>query len=68
MTRVQEELKVFDISFEVLKTYEPDFKNDERAKQSFYLNIYNFLILYKIAVLMICEPEAISTLTNYNRW
>lgn len=46
----------------------PNFINCENTKQAFYLNIYNFLVLYQLAVLMISEPEAVALLTNFNMW
>ena len=45
----------------------PQFPNEE-AKQAFFLNLYNFMVLYKLAVLMISNPDAVLLLSNINMW
>ena len=37
-------------------------------KTSFLLNIFNFLVQYEIAVLLLKSPEAIEALSKYNLW
>jgi hypothetical protein len=32
------------------------------------LNIFNFLVLYQLAVLMTSSPDAIEKLNNFNMW
>lgn len=51
-----------------LKECKPDFQDDNIVKQVFFLNIYNFLVLHRLAVMMISEKDALKQLNNYNRW
>jgi len=51
-----------------LKSVKPIFKDCDIAKQCFFLNIFNFLVLYQLAVLMLTNPDAVSKLTSYNMW
>ena len=39
-----------------------------RLKMCFFLNIYNFLVLYNLTILLVSNPEAVENLTNYNMW
>ena len=41
---------------------------DDIAKQVFLLNTFNYLVLYKMAVLLVCSPEAIKLLKCYIMW
>lgn len=40
----------------------------DALKQSFFLNLCNFMILYQLALLLISNPEAIEKLTSFNMW
>lgn len=52
-----------------MKTTEPNFSNeDEIPKQCFFLNLFNFLILYHLAVHLLSNPDAVKKLTNFNMW
>lgn len=37
-------------------------------KMCFFLNIYNFLVLYNLTILLVSNPEAVENMTNYNMW
>jgi len=61
LERIQEEMNSFDKYFSYMKTSIPCFNEDrnEIQKQCFFLNLFNFLVLYQISVLMISNPDAI---------
>lgn len=62
-------LKSAKITFDCSLTGKSD--PDELSKQSFYLNIFNYLILFRIAeVMLTCgnKPKVIKSLTNYWMW
>lgn len=40
----------------------------EYAKQCFYINIYNALILFKLAEIISIKPTKIFAFKNYNSW
>jgi hypothetical protein len=39
-----------------------------RLKMCFFLNIYNFLVLYNLTILLVSNPEAVENMSNYNMW
>jgi hypothetical protein len=39
-----------------------------RLKTSFFLNLFNFLVLYNLTILLLSNPDAVEHLTNYNMW
>jgi hypothetical protein len=39
-----------------------------RLKMSFFLNLFNFLVLYHLTLLLISNPDALEQMTNYNMW
>jgi hypothetical protein len=68
LKNIQDYMTKFDKYFQYLKVTNPDFKDNEDIKQSFFLNLVNFLTLYKLSVLLISNPEAIEKLNNFNMW
>lgn len=66
--RIKKELIEFEDLLNFFRKRRPDFKDDDITKQVFLLNTFNYLILYKMAVLMVCSPEAIKLLKSYNMW
>ncbi|CDW84178.1 UNKNOWN [Stylonychia lemnae] len=66
---VQKDLERFDRYFSHLRNTEPIFcEDDDIVKQCFFVNLFNFLILYQLAVIHLCNPEAVSQLKNFNMW
>ena len=52
-----------------MKTSEPSFSDkDDIDKQVFFLNLFNFMVLYQLSILMISNPEAVQKLISYNMW
>eukprot|EP00347_Sterkiella_histriomuscorum_P015495 403356815 len=67
LTRIQSELQKFDKYFTYLKDNHPEL-GDETQKQVFFLNLFNFLVMYYLALNMMSNPEAIEKIQNHNMW
>ncbi len=40
----------------------------DRQKMSFLLNIFNFLVMYDLAIAFLSSPDAVQSLKKYNMW
>ena len=45
-----------------------DQSDNETTKQCFWLNILNFMTLYKLAEIKLTKPEVLKKLTDYSMW
>mmetsp|Transcript_7348 Transcript_7348/g.6576 ORF Transcript_7348/g.6576 Transcript_7348/m.6576 type:complete len:189 (-) Transcript_7348:1930-2496(-) len=64
--RIKDELLQIDEIIKLTRKRKPDFKNNDLIKQVFLLNIFNALVLYKLAVLIMCSCEGLTLLKSFN--
>jgi hypothetical protein len=60
----EKELKSVDLYFSMFQ----DEKKEEHAKQAFWLNIFNYMTLFRFAEIFLIQPKLIKELTSYAMW
>lgn len=68
--RIKQDLIKFEEKLQKLEKIRPYFRDDQDdlRKQAFLLNIFNFLVLHKFALLLLNGPEAFKMLKTYGMW